>query len=376
MNDEKSTLFTRSLTRYLLFLAGTIVALFVLWNIKSILIYILISAFISLIGKPLVDFLSKIRYKRVYIPRPLIAMMTLIVFWTIIFAFFLFFVPLLINQANEISAINAQQLMIKLQPMISSVEDFAMRMHLIDIKDFSLQEYVRKTIVPMISVSKVSDIFQFLFGLMGNIFIAFFSISFISFFFLKEEYMFSDVVLLFTPVKYENNVKHVLISIYRLITRYFIGIVVEGLIVMTMLSIGLTIAGMNLQNALVVGLFSGILIVIPYVGPMLGGLFGLMMGVVSSLKYPAGFDLGFFLATIVLVFVIVYAIDSGLIQPYIYSSSVNAHPLEIFLVILIFGNLSGIVGMIMAIPTYTILRVIAKEFFNGYKVIKKITANM
>ena len=62
-----------------------------------------------------------------------------------------------------------------------------------------------------------------------------------------------------------------------------------------------------------------------------------------------------------------------LFQPLIYSSSVNAHPLEIFLVIMIAGSLAGIPGMIIAIPLYTVIRVFAKEFFNKFKVVKKLT---
>jgi predicted PurR-regulated permease PerM len=77
-----------------------------------------------------------------------------------------------------------------------------------------------------------------------------------------------------------------------------------------------------------------------------------------------------------LVFIVVQIIDNILFQPVIFSSSVNAHPMEIFLVILIAGSMAGILGMILAIPTYTVLRVFAKEFFYQFRVVKQLTKRM
>ncbi|MEK6617008.1 MAG: AI-2E family transporter, partial [Bacteroidota bacterium] len=69
---------------------------------------------------------------------------------------------------------------------------------------------------------------------------------------------------------------------------------------------------------------------------------------------------------ILIVFPIVNLTDAFLLQPLIYSSSVKAHPLEIFLVILVGATIGGIGGMILAVPSYTILRVFAKEFFTSF----------
>ena len=76
------------------------------------------------------------------------------------------------------------------------------------------------------------------------------------------------------------------------------------------------------------------------------------------------------------VFVVAQMIDNFVLQPTIFSKSVKAHPLEIFLVILSAGSLGGIVGMILAIPLYSFLRIVAKEFFNGYKVVQGLTKNI
>jgi predicted PurR-regulated permease PerM len=68
--------------------------------------------------------------------------------------------------------------------------------------------------------------------------------------------------------------------------------------------------------------------------------------------------------------------DNIVLQPVLYSNSVHAHPLEIFLVILIAGNLGGVLGMLFAIPMYNVARVFAKEFFNNIRVVQKLTENM
>ena len=69
-------------------------------------------------------------------------------------------------------------------------------------------------------------------------------------------------------------------------------------------------------------------------------------------------------------------IDNFLSQPYIFSNSVKSHPLEIFLVILSGGILFGIVGMILAIPLYTVIKVFLKVFFSDNKLVKKLTKNL
>ncbi len=74
-----------------------------------------------------------------------------------------------------------------------------------------------------------------------------------------------------------------------------------------------------------------------------------------------------------LVFCITQLIDNLVFQPFIFGKSVYAHPIEILIVIMMAGSLAGITGMILAIPAYTVLRVFAKEFFNNFRVVQKLT---
>ena len=77
-----------------------------------------------------------------------------------------------------------------------------------------------------------------------------------------------------------------------------------------------------------------------------------------------------------LVVAITQLVDNIVFQPVIFSNSVRAHPLEIFVVILASGFAAGIPGMILAIPAYTVLRVFAREFFYNLKAVQKITSSL
>jgi predicted PurR-regulated permease PerM len=158
--------------------------------------------------------------------------------------------------------------------------------------------------------------------------------------------------------------------------RYFIGICVEITAVMIAITIGMTIVGLGFTHALVIGLVIGLLNVIPYLGPWLGGIIGIIIGVANNLGMDLRTEMLPMAGYMLLVILIVQIIDNNLLQPVIFSNSVKAHPLEIFLVIMIAGTLAGIPGMILAVPTYTVIRVFAKEFFNTIRVVKKITEDM
>jgi len=227
--------------------------------------------------------------------------------------------------------------------------------------------------VIVLEISKVSNLFGSVAGIFGNIFVALFSISFITFFFLKDGSLFGDTIALMVSAKHEDSVAHVLESIKNLLMRYFLGLFIEVTLVGVLVTTGLTIVGVGFSHAIVIGLFAGMMNVIPYIGPIIGAIFGMIVGLAINVNMEFYTEILPILGYMGIVFVIVQIIDNVFFQPLIYSNSVNAHPLEIFLVILMAGSMAGIVGMVLAIPAYTIIRVIAKEFFNRYRIVKKIT---
>ncbi|HAF27583.1 MAG TPA: AI-2E family transporter [Bacteroidales bacterium] len=359
--------------RFLLISLGIILIGFVLWYFKSIVAYILISSVLALIGRPIVAFLNKLHYKKIKIPNAISALLTLAFLWFMLLVFFRVFIPLVAHQAGELSTIDAEEVMNNFKEPLSKIDTLLVKYNINTYNNQSIDQYLSEKFMSLLNVSMLSNVFTSIASILGNIFIAAFSISFITFFFLKDKGLFSDGILLFVPDKYLEKTEHILKSIKKLLTRYFVGIIVQVSGIITLVSIGLTIVGIDFSDALVIGLVVGLFNIIPYLGPLIGASLGLMLGLATNLDLPFYSELLPLLGYMSIVFIVVQVVDNVVFQPFIYSSSVNAHPLEIFLVIMCSGSLFGITGMILAIPSYTILRVVAKEFFNNLKLVKKLT---
>jgi len=226
-------------------------------------------------------------------------------------------------------------------------------------------------LLQMIDISKVVS---YSLSFAGSLFIALFAILFVTFFFLKDSHLFNKAIMAITPVEYQTEVKHIIISTRKLISRYCIGLFTEIVLMTFLLWIGLMIIGMN--NAFLIAFIGGIMVIIPYLGFIIGAAVGVVFGLTSALSANLNADIMIIAIRILLVYGIVKLIDDFVLQPLIYSNSVKAHPLEIFFVILISGSLAGITGMILAIPVYTFLRIIAKEFFFHINFVNKLTKNM
>ena len=240
----------------------------------------------------------------------------------------------------------------------------------------SIIDMAAQKVGEVLNVSFIQDFLGSTMGILGNIAVASFSITFIAFFFLKDEGLFYETIMILVPDKYEDNVNRSLSSIKKLLIRYFIGIITESTCVLIIVAIGMLIIGMSFQQALVMGLIVGLLNIIPYVGPWIGGAIVVVMGIASQLSGAIDVEIINLIIYIVIVIAVAQLLDNNLLQPLIYSKSVKAHPLEIFIVILAAGSFGGIPGMILAIPVYTALRVLAKEFFYNFKAVKKITSSL
>ena len=133
---------------------------------------------------------------------------------------------------------------------------------------------------------------------------------------------------------------------------------------------------LEIQHVILIGFLAGVINVIPYVGPVIGGLIGVLIGISTNLQLEFYTELLPLSGKIFLVFATMQLIDNFIFQPLIFSNSVKAHPLEIFIVVLSSGTIWGITGMIVAIPFYTLFRVVAKEFLSEFKVIEQLTKNL
>ena len=364
------------LARYIIITVGVALAAFLAWYFSNILAYLLIAGVLSLVGRPLVNFLNKLHIGKRNFPHALSALITVIALWAVFLLFLLLMSPMITNFFNQLSTISPNQIIANLSDSLSHIELW-IREHVFGVNaTFDLQQILEDKLKEIINTSSIVNIFGSVANMLMSIAIALFVITFITFFFLKEDNLFYDGILMLFPAKYESNARHALNTIVQLLMRYFIGIFADMLCVMTLLTTALTlIVGLPFSTAIVLGFLGGILNMIPYVGFIISMLIGLTIStatVFNTLDAPLYISL----LKMASVYISINIIDAMVFQPYIYSNSIKAHPLEIFLVILIAGSIAGIFGMILAIPTYTVVRVLAKEFFNQFRLVRKLTEKM
>ena len=361
--------------RNFLIFFGVLLLLACAWFFRNIVVYILVSGVLSIMGRPLVDLFCKIKIKRLKFPRALAALLTLLIIWGVIIMFFVIFIPLVTKQLNYFSTIDSEKIVQIVQDPLNKLENLFKTFNK-DIGQVSIQDYFAKKVSSVLSIDMIQNFLGSLVGILGNVIVAIFSITFITFFFLKDQQLFFESILMWVPEKYTENVRRALFSIKNLLTRYFIGILIQSTCIMILVDIGMTIAGIDFQQALVMGLILGILNVIPYVGPWLGLFIAIIMGVASHIQMDFKTVVVPLIYYMIIVEAITHLIDNVLFQPVIFSNSVKAHPLEIFIVILAAGFAAGIPGMILGIPTYTVIRVFAREFFYNFKAVQKITSSL
>ena len=362
--------------RNILIFFGILLLLACAWYFRNIVVYILVSGVLSIMGRPLVDLFCRIRIKKWFFPRSLSALLTLGIIWGMIIMFFVIFVPLVTTQINNFSTIDSEKIVQIVEGPINKVENLFRAFNKDITNELSIQDYIVGKVSGVLNINMIQNFIGSLIGILGNVLVAIFSITFITFFFLKDQRLFFESILMWVPDKYVDNVTRALYSIKRLLTRYFIGIVIQSTCIMILVTIGMTIAGIDFQQALVMGLILGILNVIPYVGPWLGLFIAIIMGVASHITQDFATVVVPLVTYMIIVEAITHLIDNVVFQPVIFSNSVKAHPLEIFVVVLASGFAAGIPGMIFGIPAYTVLRVFAREFFYNFKAVQKITSSL
>lgn len=362
--------------RSILVFCGIILLIAMVWFFRNIVVYILVSGVLSIIGRPLVDLFCRVRIRNWKFPRALAALITLLIIWGFIALFFIIFVPLVTRQVNYFSTIESEKIVQLIQGPLEKIENVIKSLNKDLSGELSLWDYFNRKVSEVLNINMVQNFMGSILGTLGNIIIAIFSITFITFFFLKDQYLFFESILMWVPDKYTDNFTRALNSIKNLLTRYFIGVVIQCTCVMILVDIGMIIAGIDFQQALVMGLILGILNVIPYVGPWLGLFIAIIMGVASHINQDMSTVVVPLILYMILVEIIVHLIDNVVFQPIIFSNSVKAHPLEIFIVVLAAGFAAGVPGMILGIPTYTVLRVFAREFFYNFKPVQKITSGL
>lgn len=369
--------YTEKLAKYTL--AAATIALFggICWYFRSVLVYILLAVVVSLIGKPLMTLMQKVTIKGRKAPDWMLAALTLIILMVIFTAVFTMIVPVVSGIVKNISLANIEDAARRVAIPLADFNAFLMSTFPKLGTDFRIEVVAVQELHKLFDPSAFSSMIGSAASIVTDLGIGIFSVMFISFFFIKDDGLFTSMVAAIVPDKHEGNAAQAIADIGHLLSRYFTGVLIEitGVALLNFLGL-LLIARLGMNAALGIAFLTGILNVIPYVGPLFGGVLGTVLGLV--LKYssttPVGLDVNFWIFTIILIaiFCTTQLVDNFLYQPVIYSTSIKAKPLEIFIVLLIVGHIGGPLAMIAAIPSYTVVRVIAFRFFGKIKAIRRL----
>jgi predicted PurR-regulated permease PerM len=356
---------SKGILKTIVILLCVALTIFLLYKLSTVLIYIIVSIVFSLIANPIVLFLkNKLKFK-----NTIAVISTLFIFLAIVTGFFLMFVPLIINQGENLSLLNINSLEKNYEDVIHNLSVYLANYN-IDI----LQIISSTNITSSINFKFIPDFFNSLINILGNFGMGVASVFFISFFLLKDR---ANFFMIFKSILPKNQKDKVLISIDKitnLLSRYFIGLLVQLLIIFILNGLVFLIFGVS--NAFTIALLCAILNIIPYVGPIIGMFVASILILISGISSDFINDAIPTTLYVIIGMFVVQLIDNNISQPIIFSKSTKSHPLEIFLVILISGILFGIVGMIVAVPSYTVLKVIGKNFFPENLIIKALTKDI
>ena len=361
------------LAKYLILVGIIAVVCSVCWYFSTVLIYIVLAFVVSLISRPVARLMGKIRIKGKSAPDWLLSILSIILVIALLLMVILLVIPVItriINDASLFSNINSS--------------------------DANFSDTINKWIIGIFpslgeDFDAIGTLFNYLKGMLANfditgligsvgsividLAIGLFAVVFISFFFVKNENLFSNIVAALVPDRIEASVTEAIVDIEHLLSRYFVGLLLEMLGVALLNFLGLwLIARISVSYALGIAFIAGILNILPYVGPIIGEILGALLGMVLHYGAGVGLDVNIWIFALIIIAIMltVQLVDNFVLQPIIYSTSIQATPLEIFIVMLMAGHIGGILGMLAAIPAYTIIRVIAGRFFYDKKIVQRL----
>ncbi|WP_396150417.1 AI-2E family transporter [Flavobacterium sp.] len=336
-----------------------------LYAIQSIIIYLVVSLILTLICNPVVELLKKkCRFNNTWA-----VITTMILLLILVALFILMFVPLIASQARSLSLLNTESIEEKVMLLYNDLN-----LYLLDhgilvqdlFKDIDIASYLNMNFIP--------SFFNGILSTISSIGIGVASVLFITFFFLKDKVTFLVGAKKIIPDNHEIETLNSIAKINDLLTRYFIGLIFQLMIVFILYYVVLLIFGV--ENALIIAFICAVLNIIPYVGPLISSVLAASLAMIGGIGGDFQTEILPTALYVLIGFYIVQLIDNNISQPLIFSNSTKSHPLEIFLVILTAGFISGILGMIVAVPLYTIIKVVAKEFFPDYKIVQVLTRKL
>lgn len=344
---------------------GIYILLMFLYKIQSVLIYLFIALIISMIASPVISFLER----KLKFPHIAAVIVTLLLFLGLLAGFIMMFVPLIVTQSENISLLDTAKLEGDINGLINQVNSYFSG-HNIDAKKLIKQA----NLTSQLDFNFIPNFINSLLGIVSGFGVGLGSVLFITFFFLKDKNLFAFNAQKILPEAHKDKITKSIRKINYMLSRYFIGLIVQISVIFVMYLITLLIFG--IENAFIIAFITALLNIIPYIGPLISTALAAIMTMLGFIGPETQGEMFSTTLYVLIGYCLAQIVDNNITGPLIFSNSVNSHPLEIFIVILASGFVFGILGMIIAVPLYTCLKVIAKEFFPHNPVIKVLTKDL
>ena len=189
-----------------------------------------------------------------------------------------------------------------------------------------------------------------------NIIVAIVTFPIILFFLLKDGKRFKEYVLTLLPPAFRKDTNQILHNMDTQVGSYIQGQIIVATVIGIMLYIGYLIIGM--PYALTLAIVAAVTSVVPYLGPTIAIIPAIIISIVNS---------PFMLLKLAIVWMAVQFLEGNFVSPNVMGRTMQIHPLTIIIVLLVAGNLFGVIGVILGIPGYAILKVLVQYGFEKFK---------
>jgi len=358
-----SKIISTGILRAIAIIIGVALLGYFLFMIQSVLVYIIIAAIIALIARPIILFLRR----KLKFPNTIAVVSTMVVFLMLLVGIIGMFIPLVIEQGENLSLLQTDKLQTDVQNIIIEINDYFKQKNINILSELKSADLFS-------SLESIPNVLNSIIGTLGSFSVGLFSVLFISFFFMKDSRMLKSAILVVIPKGTEKRFSSSLEKINDLLSRYFIGLVIQITILFILYTIILLIFGIS--NAVVIAFLCALLNIIPYVGPLISAFLMMILSMTSNLGQDFQSEILPTTIYVMIGFILAQLVDNFASQPIIFSKTTKSHPLEIFLIIIIGGSLMGPLGMIIAVPSYTVIKVILKEFISDNKIVSSLTKDI
>ena len=360
--DRSSAITVDRVVRFVLGASAIALGGWVLWTFAGLVLYLAVGGILAYLLRPMVDRLQGLGLARV----PAI-LATFVLVFGVLAVVVTSIVPFIAQQVRDLSQLVSMDAAVA---ATTYLEDWLRGV--VPIEEGALVENVRQVSQSLlegdlVEGDRVAQTVSSVVALFTNIVYATVIIPFITFFLLKDGVQIRRSLLGLVPNRYFEITLAILDKVEANIGRYFRALVVQCTSIAIIAS--LLLWGVGLQNSLAIGIFTGLANTIPYFGPFLGFIGGALVGVAQT----GGLGL---VPGVALAMAVTQLADNVLLQPIIFSRAAQAHPLVILFVVLIGAQLAGILGMLIAIPLATTVRVVIEQVLwslRNYRILRSRT---